>query len=248
MSAVRAQNSAADQEDALDRFDWSALGDQLDREGCALLPGLFAQDAEAILSLAAAPTGLRRTDLATLGWGLGERLDWGEDLPAMLATWRTRLYRRLVPIANRWNEVLGDRARFPAHLPAFEAQNRAYGQAITLSHLTRLGTQGHLALRQDTGGTQVFPLQIVGLLSAPERDFTGGAFILTEQRPRMQSRPMVVPLQYGDAAIVCTGPRPVRSNHGAYRVHIRHAIGRVRTGQRIGLSLSFHNAAQPGSP
>lgn len=215
---------------------WDAPGveAQLSCDGYALLPGLFLSDTVALARLAAdeAP-GLLLSNAPTAQPGA---------LPAQLAAWREVLYPHLVPIANRWREALGQAADFPDALTAFDAQNRAAGQTTPLSHFSRLGPGDEIPLRQDTQGSLVFPMQVVGLLSAPDADFTGGAFILTEQRPRMQSRPSVVPLRCGDAAIICTGPRPVRGSQGVYRVNVRHAVGRVRSGQRVGLSLSFHSA------
>lgn len=226
---------------ALAAWDGPGIAAQLSRDGYALLPGLFASDAAELLRLANEFDNTAHGDAPLFATGPAGP-EHGRALPLRLSAWRDALYPYLVPIANHWMEVLGQADAFPDTLAAFEGQNRAAGQTTPLSHFNRLSTGGDILLRQDTAGPQVFPLQVVGLLSAPDADFTGGALILTEQRPRMQSRPTVVPLRYGDAAIICTGARPVRGSHGVYRVNVRHAVGRVRSGQRIGLSLSFHGA------
>ena len=235
MSAVMDTATCAVDFGSLPLAAWDASGieAQLNCDGYALLPGLFLPHANALSRMTEATTALQAVSLSPTQ---------GQALPPLLAAWREALYPRLVPLANRWREALGEPADFPDTLAIFDAQNRAAGQTMALSHLNRLGSGDEVPLRQDTGGTLIFPLQVVGLLSAPGEDFTGGAFILTEQRPRMQSRPSVVPLRCGDAAIICTGPRPVRGSQGVYRVNVRHAVGRVRSGQRVGLSLSFHSA------
>ena len=217
----------------LGAWDTPSIEARLNQDGYALLPGLFLPHAEALSRMAEAATSLQAVSVP---------LTQGRELPPLPAAWREALYSRLVPLANRWREALGQPADFPDTLALFDAQNHAVGQTTALSHVSRLGAGDEMPLRQDTDGTLVFPLQVVGLLSAPDEDFTGGAFILTEQRPRMQSRPSVVPLQFGDAAVICTGARPIRGSQGVYRVNVRHAVGRVRSGQRLGVSLSFHSA------
>src|SRR5690606_33721505 len=156
--------------------------------------------------------------------------------------WRTVFYRHLAPIANRWQESLGADYRYPDRLEAFLQRNREAGQAQPLSRLDRLVQGDYLALHQCTDGAHVFPLQLVLLLSEPGEAFTGGEFVMTEQRPRMQSRPMVVPLGIGDAAVIATAGRPVRGGRTCYRVNLRHAISRVHHGERIGVELSFHDS------
>ena len=209
---------------ALDAWNAADVDAQLSQNGYTLLPGLFGSTVahwQAAHESNDPPNG---------------------PLPPAFAVWREALYRRLAPIANRWAQALGESAHFPPELAKFDTLNRAARQNTPLSQVSRLNAGAEVALRQDTAGTLVFPLQVIGLLSVPDADFTGGAFILVEQRPRMQSRPSVVPLRCGDAAIICTGLRPVRGSQGIYRVNVRHAISRVRSGQRVGLSLSFHGA------
>jgi uncharacterized protein len=132
--------------------------------------------------------------------------------------------------------------RYPPTLAEFIERNRQAGQRRGQSHLSRLGVDDHVLLHQRNEGEQVFPLQLVALLSEPGADFEGGEFVTTEQRPRLQTRPTVLPLQWGDAALIATDERPVQGSRGPYRVKLRHAIGRVRRGERIGLELSFHDA------
>lgn len=166
----------------------------------------------------------------------------GADVARNLAPWRAAFYRRLVPIADRWNETLGIARRHPAELEDFLRLNRQAGQARALSHVSRLGPEDHVPLHRHNDGEHVFALQIVALLSEPGVDFEGGEFVMTEQRPRMQSRPMVLPLTRGDVAVIATAERPCQGTRGCYRVQLRHGISRVHRGERVGLELSFHDA------
>ncbi|WP_193090754.1 2OG-Fe(II) oxygenase, partial [Advenella sp. FME57] len=165
-----------------------------------------------------------------------------DKLPEVLAVLRKQLYRHLAPIANRWNEVLEIGYRYPDTLDSFLQANHDADQNRQLSHLHRLQESDYIALHQRNDGQLVFPLQAVLLLSEPGQDFRGGELVMTEQRPRMQSRPLVLSLQQGDIAIMSTGQRPFKGSHGFYRVNMKHAISRVRSGQRIGLELFFHHA------
>lgn len=229
--------------DHVDRLDWASLGAQLDMEGYCLIPGALSAAQARELARLARPGGmLRAAPLPDGVPGSGTQYGFGDDLPAPLAAWRDALYPALAVIANRWQQRLGLADRFPPTFAAFHQRNRQAGQHRPQSHLSRLGTDDYLALHQRVDGTQVFPLQVVGLLSAPGQDFQGGEFVMTEQRPRMQSRPMVLPLRLGDLAIIGTAERPFRGASGDYRVNLRHAISRVRAGERIGLELSFHDA------
>ena len=132
--------------------------------------------------------------------------------------------------------------RYPAELEDFLRRNQKAGQTRAQSHMSRLGVEDHVSLHQRNDGEQVFPMQIVAVLSEPGAEFQGGEFVMTEQRPRMQSRPSVLPLKLGDAAIIATAERPFKGTKGYYRVNLKHAISRVRKGERIGLELSFHDA------
>ena len=230
-------------ERTIDRLDWASITGQLDLEGYALLPGLLAP--EPVHDLAREITtspAMHRLSLASMGLGRGELLYFGELLPEPLASWRTAFYRHLSPIANRWNMCLGVDYRYPAELDEFLCSNHNSGQVRAQSHLNRLGENDYLTLHQRADGEYVFPLQIVALLSQPVRGFEGGGFVMTEQRPRMQSRPMVLPLELGDAAIISTAQRPIKGIKGYYEVNLKHAISRVRHGERIGLEMFFHSA------
>lgn len=226
----------------LDRLDWADIGTQLDIEGWAVLPGLLGPDAARELARQATAVGAGWERLESTDLGRGELLYFGANLPPSLATLRSALYRRLVAIANRWNETLGIAHRNPSTLDEFLQLNRAAGQTRPQSHLTRLGVEDHLALHQRSDGEQVFPLQLVAVLSEPGVDFQGGEFVMTEQRPRMQSRPAVLPLQIGDVAVIATAQRPFKGSKDYYRVNLKHAVSRVRRGERLGLELSFHDA------
>lgn len=229
---------------SIDHLNWTDIAKQLDIEGYALLPGLLDwEQAQKLAGLVNVDTpALRRVSLASSDLGRGGLFYLGEQLPAPLQAWRTGFYRHLATIANRWKETMNDAYRYPAELDAFLQRNRKAGQAGTLSHLSRLNVADYLALHQRSEGEHVFPLQIVALLTEPGPDFEGGEFVMTEQRPRMQSRPMVLPLKFGDAAIISTAQRPFKGSKGHYRVNLKHAISRVRHGTRVGLELSFHDA------
>lgn len=226
----------------LDRLDWVDICLQLDADGFAVLPGLLGTDVARGLAQKASATGASRVTLESDDLGRGELLYFSAGLPAPLEQWRTALYRRLVIVANRWNETLGVAHRYPAELEEFLRHNRKAGQTRAQSHLSRLGVEDHVSLHQRNDGEQVFPMQIVAVLSEPGADFQGGEFVMTEQRPRMQSRPAVLPLRLGDVAVIATAERPFKGTKGYYRVNLKHAISRVRKGERIGLELSFHDA------
>jgi hypothetical protein len=231
--------------DTFDKLDWSVIAAQLDSEGYAVLPRLAgANEIRMLAREAGTSNALRRVSLDSLDLGRGDLLYFGTALPQPWAQWRVDLYRQLAPIANRWNEMIGMPYRFPTELDEFMERNRRAGQTRAQSHLNQLGADDYLALHQRSDGEHVFPLQVVALLTEPGKDFTGGELVLTEQRPRMQSRPTVVPLGLGDAAIIATAQRPFKGSSGYYRVNLRHAISRVRSGERIGAELSFHDAPQ----
>jgi hypothetical protein len=227
----------------IDRLDWACIAAQLDAEGHAILPGLLGADAARNLARQTETmNAAHRVSLASADLGRGELFYFGASLPAPLEAWRMTFYRHLAVIANRWNETLGIDARYPAELGDFLRHNQKAGQTQAQSHLNRLGVEGYVSLHQRNDGEQIFPLQIVALLSEPGKDFHGGEFVMTEQRPRMQSRPIVLPLKLGDAAIITTAKRPFKGTKGYYRANLKHAVSRVRMGERIGLELSFHDA------
>jgi uncharacterized protein len=229
---------------ALTQYDWPAIGAHLDANGWAMLPAVLADDECGVLSgLYDEPSHFRsRVIMQRHGFGRGEYQYFTYPLPATIADLRATLYPQLAPIANRWNEALGINARFPDRHDAFLARCHAAGQTRPTPLLLRYGTDDFNALHQDLYGEHVFPFQVVFLLSEPGRDFEGGEFLLTEQRPRMQTRGEVVPLRRGDAAIFAVQHRPVAGTRGTYRVNLRHGVGRIRSGQRFTTGVIFHDA------
>ena len=176
------------------------------------------------------------------GFGRGEYKYFGYPLPGFVAGLRKAIYPRLAPIANRWNEAMGIDTRFPAKHAEFIERCHAAGQLRPTPLLLQYGPDDYNCLHQDLYGEHVFPLQVAILLSEPMRDFTGGEFVITEQRPRMQSRPEVVPLRQGDAVVFAVHHRPVQGTRGVYRVNLRHGVSRVRSGHRHTLGIIFHDA------
>ena len=176
------------------------------------------------------------------GFGRGEYKYYAYPLPEIIADLRTLLYPRLAPIADRWNDTMGIPVRYPATHEEFIARCHAAGQTRPTPLLLQYGADDYNCLHQDLYGEHVFPFQVVFLLSDPGTDFTGGEFVLTEQRPRMQSRAEVVPLGRGDAAIFAVSHRPVAGSRGYYRVNLRHGVSRVRSGHRHTTGVIFHDA------
>ncbi len=228
---------------AVEKLDWENIAYQLNVEGYAVLPGLLTPaSAQTLADQIDVNATLRRVPIASCDLGRGDLHVFEGSLSEPLRTAREAFYEHLTSIANRWNETLDVGYRYPASLDGFLQHNRDAGQMRPLTHLSRLSESDYLALHQRSEGEHVFPMQVVALLSARGEDFTGGEFVMTEQRPRMQSRPMVLPLRLGDAAIITTAQRPFKGSKGYYRVNLKHAISRVRSGKRIGLELSFHDA------
>jgi uncharacterized protein len=216
----------------------------LDARGCAVIPHLLSpQECAAIAEMWEDEAGFRsRVNMARHGFGRGEYRYFAYPLPEPIATLREQLYSALAAIANRWAERLGQAPRFPDTHREFLDRCHAAGQTRPTPLLLRYGSGDWNALHQDVYGAHVFPLQVAILLSEPGRDFTGGEFVLTEQRPRMQSRVEVVPLRQGDAVIFPVRERPVAGVRGDYRVQMRHGVSRLRSGERFTVGLIFHDA------
>lgn len=224
--------------------EWQTIGRDLDDRGFAILPGLIAPEAcQALAALYDQPLFRSQVHMARHGFGRGEYKYFAYPLPDTVAELRRRLYPQLAPIANRWQERMGLETRFPAAHEDFLKRCHAAGQMRPTPLLLQYGPDDYNCLHQDLYGAHVFPLQVAILLSRPEEDFTGGEFVLTEQRPRMQSVPSVVPLQQGDAVILAVAQRPVEGTRGSYRVNMRHGVSRVRSGRRHTLGIIFHDAA-----
>jgi uncharacterized protein len=231
--------------DRLRTIDWARVHADLDARGCATIEQLLSREqCRDLLALYPADQLFRSTIvMARHGFGSGEYRYFAYPLPELVAGLRTALYEELAPIANRWSEMLGSEIRFPAQHAEFIARCHAAGQVRPTPLLLRYRTDDYNCLHQDLYGDHVFPLQVAVLLSEPERDFTGGEFVLTEQRPRMQSRAEVVPLGLGDAVVFAVNERPVLGKRGAYRVKLRHGVSRLRSGNRHAAGIIFHDAA-----
>ena len=242
---MNALASATTGEGRLASFEWPQVERDLDTQGSALLPGLLTpEECAAIAGLYGREDGFRsRVVMSRHGFGRGEYRYFAYPLPALVGGLRTRLYPRLVGIANRWNETMGIAARYPDDHAAFLARCHEAGQQRPTPLLLQYGPGDYNCLHQDLYGEHVFPLQLAVLLSEPGRDFTGGEFVLTEQRPRMQSRAEVAPLRQGDGLIFAVHHRPVRGTRGCYRVVMRHGVSQLRSGQRHTLGVIFHDAA-----
>ncbi|ARS27524.1 hypothetical protein KC8_09495 [Sphingomonas sp. KC8] len=225
-------------------IDWAAVATDLDRQGWAVLPALLsAAECTAMAGRYDEPAHFRKTvTMARHGFGRGEYRYLAYPLPTDVAALRTALYARLVPIANRWNARLGINEEFPAGHADFLARCHAAGQTRPTPLVLRYGPGDYNCLHQDLYGAHMFPVQAAVLLSRPGADFDGGAFVLTEQRPRMQSRVEVVPIEQGDAVLFAVNHRPVQGARGDYRVAMRHGVSTLRRGQRHMLGIIFHDA------
>jgi uncharacterized protein len=226
-------------------MDWDRIGEELDAYGCAVIPGLLDAGACTALAASYADAALFRSRIVMerFNFGRGEYQYFAYPLPEPVAALRTALYPPLSRIANRWHEVLGEAARYPATHEEYLARCHAAGQVRPTPLMLKYVAGDFNCLHQDLYGEHVFPLQVAVLLSRPGLDFTGGEFVLTEQRPRMQSRAEVVPLAQGDAVVFSVSQRPVNGTRSAYRVNMRHGVSRVRSGSRHTLGIIFHDAA-----
>src|SRR6187399_430101 len=240
-------NEALESTHAADRvqsFDWHAVREELNAYGCARLEGVLAPDeCDALVRVYPDAQRFRsRVVMARHGFGRGEYKYFAYPLPGLIQALRTELYPRLAEIANRWNEAMGIAIRFPQAHEDFLNRCHKAGQPRPTPLLLQYGAGDYNCLHQDLYGEHVFPLQVAILLSEPGRDFSGGEFVLTEQRPRMQSRAEIVPLAQGEAVIFPVHHRPVQGTRGIYRVNMRHGVSRVRSGHRHTVGVIFHDA------
>jgi len=235
---------AVDVASRVDAYGWSRISADLDAHGWAMFPKLLTvSECAAIASLYADDSKFRsHIVMARHGFGRGEYKYFAYPLPEKVADLRTALYPRLVPIANRWNESMGIAVRYPGAHADFITRCHNAGQTRPTPLLLQYGEGDFNALHQDVYGEHVFPLQAAILLSEPEKDFTGGEFVLTEQRPRMQSRAEVVPLGRGDGVVWAVRNRPVQGTRGTYRATLRHGVSRLRSGRRHTVGVIFHDA------
>ncbi len=229
----------------LDSFNWLEIERELDERGVAVLPGLLTQfQCEEVQRFYPQADHFRSTVvMARHNFGKGEYKYFSYPLPDIIEKLRTAAYSRLQATANRWNAAMGIDVAFPESHAQFLHRCHQAGQTRPTPLMLRYGEGDYNCLHQDLYGDHVFPLQLAVLLSQPGEDFSGGEFVLTEQRPRMQSRPEVVHLQQGDAVIFAVHHRPQQGVRGTYRVKLRHGVSRIRAGHRHTLGIIFHDAA-----
>jgi hypothetical protein len=243
MTRNAAVPSGASIESRIRAYDWSRIGDDLDSHGWSTLEGILS------VAECTETAGLYEGDgafrshvvMARHGFGRGEYKYFSYPLPGIVSALRTAIYPALMPVANRWHQAMGIEMRFPPLHAEFVARCHAAGQTRPTPLLLQYGKGDFNCLHQDLYGDHVFPFQVAFLLSEPGRDFTGGEFVLTEQRPRMQSRVEVVSLRQGDAVIFAVSHRPVQGTRGTYRVNLRHGVSRLRSGHRHTMGVIFHD-------
>jgi hypothetical protein len=230
--------------DRVEAIDWADVSTHLDGYGWAMFEKLLtADECESIAGLYADDRRFRsHIVMARHGFGRGEYKYFSYPLPGLVAELRTELYPQLAPIANRWNESMEIGVRYPEVHGDFIKRCHEAGQTRPTPLLLQYGAGDFNALHQDLYGEHAFPLQVAILLSEPGKDFSGGEFVLTEQRPRMQSRAEVVPLHQGDGVVFAVHHRPVQGTRGTYRVNLRHGVSRLRSGHRHTLGVIFHDA------
>jgi hypothetical protein len=225
-------------------INWERVSQDLDAQGSALVGRLLSPDeCRAIAGLYPKDDIFRsHVVMARHGFGRGEYKYFSYPLPRLIAELRTAVYPHLVPSANRWNNALGIDVRYPEKHEEFIERCQRAGQSKPTPLLLQYGADDYNCLHQDLYGEHVFPLQLAILLSEPDKEFTGGEFVMTEQRPRMQSRPVVVPLRQGDGVVFAVHQRPVQGKRGVYRVNLRHGVSRIRSGHRYTVGIIFHDA------
>ncbi|KQR74231.1 proline hydroxylase [Burkholderia sp. Leaf177] len=228
----------------INAIDWHRIEDDLNRYGCATVERLLtAAECDMLVALYAQDDLYRsRVVMARHGFGRGEYRYYAYPLPAIISELRQTAYSHLAPVANRWNASMGIETRYPANHADFIRKCHAAGQTRPTPLILQYDEGDYNCLHQDLYGEHVFPLQLAILLSVPGRDFTGGEFVMTEQRPRMQSRAEVVPLAQGDAVVFAVHHRPVNGTRGVYRVNLRHGVSRLRSGHRHTVGVIFHDA------
>lgn len=246
-TAVKVETTLASSERMTARvkaLDWERISQNLDAQGNALIEHLLSPgECRALADLYSKDDGFRkRVVMGRHGFGRGEYKYFSYPLPDLIANLRTSVYPQLVPLANRWNTALGSEIRFPEQHAEFLERCLQAGQVRPTPLLLQYEADDYNCLHQDLYGAHVFPLQLAILLSEPGKDFTGGEFVMTEQRPRMQSRPMVVPLRQGDGVVFAVHQRPVQGTRGVFRVNLRHGVSRIRSGHRHTAGIIFHDA------
>jgi hypothetical protein len=228
----------------VESLPWDKVARELDAYGCATLPALVtAAECDGVAALYGRDGIFRsRVVMERHGFGKGEYKYFDYPLPGLVERLRTAIYPHLAPVANRWNEAMGLDVRYPPEHADFLGRCHDAGQVRPTPLILRYGAGDYNCLHQDLYGDHVFPIQLAILLSEPGQDFTGGEFVMTEQRPRMQSRAEVVPLRKGDAVAFAVHDRPVKGTRGHYRVKLRHGVSRLRSGHRHTLGIIFHDA------
>jgi uncharacterized protein len=225
-------------------LDWARISGDLDARGVATTGALLTPaECTSLSAMYPDETAFRsHIIMARHGFGKGEYKYFSRPLPSLIDGLRTSLYPQLAPVANRWSEAMKLGVTYPPQLADFLSRCHASGQTRPTPLLLKYETGDYNCLHQDLYGDNVFPLQVAFLLSRPGVDFEGGEFVLVEQRPRMQSRPEVVPLLQGEGVIFAVHNRPVVGSKGTYRVNLRHGVSRVRSGQRFTTGIIFHDA------
>ena len=240
---VPLERSIPSKEDRTGRYDWPLIDSELSSYGSAVLPMLLTpKECKVIAALYSMEEHFRsHVIMARHGFGKGEYRYFKYPLPELIAALRSTLYSRLAPIANQWSERMGEDARYPGEHSEFLKRCHDRGQLRPTPLLLQYVPGDYNCLHQDLYGDLAFPIQVAILLSEPGTDFTGGEFILAEQRPRMQTRAEVVPLAQGDAVAFAVHHRPVQGTRGTYRVNLRHGVSRVRSGRRHTVGIIFHD-------
>ena len=245
MPAIARKNYPAEIQARVDAVDWTKVHADLDAQGWAIMPKLLTcPEADFIAALYRQEQGFRsQVIMARHGFGRGEYKYFSYPLPSLIQALRMAAYPHLAPIANQWHARMGKDVRFPPELGAFLDRCHQAGQNRPTPLLLEYGPGDYNCLHRDLYGEHVFPLQIAILLDQPGEDFAGGEFVMTEQRPRMQTRAMVLPLTKGDAAVFAVNSRPMRGVRGDYQVKLNHGVSKIYAGNRHTLGIIFHDAA-----